>query len=72
MENVREKFESNKRRVNLYLPVSIADAIDLQAEQIGCNRTEMMIHILLSYFEQQKAMMMANDIQTLSNKVSGK
>lgn len=51
----REKFEANKRRVNMYLPVAIADALDIQAESIGCNRTEMLIHILLAYFEQQKA-----------------
>lgn len=51
----REKFEANKRRINLYLPFAIADALDLQAEALGCNRTEMLIHILLAYFEQQKA-----------------
>lgn len=51
----REKFEANKRRINLYLPYAIADALDLQAESVGCNRTEMLIHILLGYFEQQKA-----------------
>ena len=56
----REKFEANKRRINLYLPVAIADALDLKAEEIGCNRTEMLIHILLTYFEQQQASKLAD------------
>lgn len=51
----REKFEANKRRINLYLPYALADALDMHAESLGCNRTEMVIHILLAYFEQQKA-----------------
>ena len=55
----REKFEANKRRINMYLPVAIADALDLKAEELGCNRTEMLIHILLSYFEQQQASKLA-------------
>ena len=55
----REKFEANKRRINLYLPYAIADALDIKAEEIGCNRTEMLIHILLTYFEQQQASKLA-------------
>lgn len=57
--NNRDKFEANKRRMNMYLPVAIADALDREAESIGCNRTEMLIHILLNYFEQKKAMSFA-------------
>ena len=56
----REKFEANKRRINMYLPVALADALDLKAEEIGCNRTEMLIHILLTYFEQQQASKLAD------------
>lgn len=56
IDKAREKFEANKRRINLYLPYALADALDLKAEELGCNRTEMMIHILLNYFEQQKVM----------------
>lgn len=62
----REKFEANKRRINLYLPVAIADALDLKAEEIGCNRTEMMIHILLTYFEQQQASKLADLMDKLN------
>lgn len=62
----REKFEANKRRINMYLPVSLADALDLKAEEIGCNRTEMLIHILLTYFEQQQASKLADLMDKLN------
>ena len=65
----REKFEANKRRINLYLPVAIADALDLKAEEIGCNRTEMLIHILLTYFEQQQASKLADLIDKFNVEV---
>ena len=65
--NTRDKFEANKRRINMYIPVALADAIDIKAEEIGCNRTEMMIHILLNYFEQQKVLQLS-DLASSTNR----
>lgn len=65
VDKAREKFEANKRRINLYLPYALADALDLKAEELGCNRTEMMIHILLTYFEQQQATKLAELVEEL-------
>ena len=64
----REQFESNRQRINMYLPKSLGTALDLEAQEIGCNRTELMIHILLNYFQQKKAMQFADLASQIQDK----